>query len=115
MSGHLKFRKIGLVIKTLNGWKILGGKADFYFEDGMIVYNTKMDIDGSYREQESNSRNEPKEKQKQGILGFSEKKVRKFLQRVFKFFVVVFNLKQVAKSPIIQIIFTLSSKSLFST
>ncbi|MBA7526337.1 hypothetical protein ES705_18499 [subsurface metagenome] len=32
--------------KTLNGWKILGGKADFYVEDGMIVCNTKLDIDG---------------------------------------------------------------------
>ena len=34
--------------KTMNGWKILGGKADFYVEDGMIVCNTKMDIDGGY-------------------------------------------------------------------
>ena len=32
--------------KTLDGWKVLGGKADFYVEDGMIVCNTKMDIDG---------------------------------------------------------------------
>ncbi len=34
--------------KTLNGWKILGGKADFYVEDSMIVCNTKLDIDGGY-------------------------------------------------------------------
>ena len=34
--------------KTLDGWKILGGKADFYVEDGMIVCNTKLDIDGGY-------------------------------------------------------------------
>ena len=34
--------------KTLDGWKVLGGKADFYVEDGMIVCNTKMDIDGGY-------------------------------------------------------------------
>ena len=34
--------------KTLNGWKVLGGQADFYVEDGMIVCNTKKDIDGGY-------------------------------------------------------------------
>lgn len=34
--------------RTLNGWKIEGGKADFYVEDGMIVCNTRLDIDGGY-------------------------------------------------------------------
>ncbi len=34
--------------QTLNGWKVLGGEADFYVEDGMIVCNTKLDIDGGY-------------------------------------------------------------------
>jgi len=33
---------------TLNGWKIEGGKADFYVEDDMIVCNTRLDIDGGY-------------------------------------------------------------------
>ena len=34
--------------KTLNGWKVEGGKADFYVEENMIVCNTKLDIDGGY-------------------------------------------------------------------
>ncbi len=34
--------------KTLNGWKIVGGEADFYVEDSMIVCNTILDIDAGY-------------------------------------------------------------------
>jgi len=34
--------------KTLNDWKVLGGDADFYVEDSMIVCNTKLDTDGGY-------------------------------------------------------------------
>jgi len=40
---------------------------------------------GSSQKQESNFRNEPKKKQKHGILGFLGKKVRRFLKRVFRF------------------------------
>jgi hypothetical protein len=34
--------------ESLEGWKVLGGKADFYTEDGMIVCNTRLDIGGGY-------------------------------------------------------------------
>jgi len=34
--------------KTLNGWKILGGQADYSVEDEMIVCNTELDIGGGY-------------------------------------------------------------------
>ena len=33
---------------SLDGWKVVGGEADFYVEDSMIVCNTKLDIEGGY-------------------------------------------------------------------
>jgi len=62
----------------------LAAEANARYLQGDRNNDEQMQETGGYREQESNFQKEQKEKQKQGILGFLGKKVRRFLKRVFR-------------------------------